>query len=329
MHLVIHFGRFSPIFSYASFSYCKYYFWLYLLDTSICISHPIFWSKLLAYFFASCSNMYFVSLFVYPVDFSFFLFFFSGKLYRKQQFWHLAEKELEIAKGILVDSGSLISCSKCRLLLEVTVEQEVGDLVASNINSITSNKMHEELLKAEIFYRSAEEKLKLSEWKNCLSNPEETKRNTVFCDSLLIGGNDVSIVFDCGNQAEQEAVQPKVTRKSKKTGKTIPQEQRVTSRVTRSSKQKSEEVQSSISKFSERKQVHACDDAPIGKETQKSKVDFSCVSEVTCASDCWHCVPFEVTKSSSLTSIIEMNWECTRRRRLLRLLIRIGMIYII
>lgn len=284
------------------------------MDTSTCISQPIFRSKFLAFF-----SFHVHTCIIYLV-------FFAGKLYRKQQLWHLAEKELEIAKGILVDSGSLISCSKCRLLLEVTVEQEVGDLVASSINSITSNKLHEESLKAEIFYRSAVEKLQLSEWKNCLSNPEEAKRNTVFCDALLNGGNDVSISSDCGNQAEHEAIQPKVTRKSKKTGKTIPQEQRVTSRITRSSKQKSEEVHNSVSKFSERKQVHACDDALIGKETQKSKVDFSCVSEVTCVSDCWHCVPSGVMNSSSLTSIIEMNWECTRRRRLLRLYIRIGMI---
>ncbi|KAK1417650.1 hypothetical protein QVD17_26781 [Tagetes erecta] len=234
-----------------------------------------------------------------------------GKLYLKQQHWHLAQKELESANHILVDSFSLISCVKCKLILEVTIDQQLGDLFLGRFNSTRDNKL-DGISKAEVFYRSAAEKLKRSEWKNCVSNPEETiSRNSMFCDRVLIGGNDVIISSDFGNDKEQEAIQPKVTRKGKKTAKGLPQEQRLTSRVTRSSKQKSESVQNEL------------------KGTQKSlgSCIVSCGCEITCVSDevnCWHCVPFGVMKSSSLISVMHMKWECTRRRILVKLLIGIG-----
>ncbi|KAL8258352.1 hypothetical protein R6Q59_030393 [Mikania micrantha] len=244
---------------------------------------------------------------IFSVSFSTVL----GKLFCKQQRWHLAEKELENARNILIDSFSLISCLKCRLLLEVTVEQQLGDLFKSRFNSTDSNTL-DGLSKAEIFYRSAEEKLKLSKWKNCVSNPKETySRNTIFCDNVLTGGDDVIISSNCGNLEEQEVIIPKVTRRGKKIAKNVPQEQRVTSRITRSSKQKNENAQNEL------------------KGIQKSKIEciVSCGCEVTCVSDevnCWHCVPLGVMKSSSLTSIIQMKWECIRRRFLINLLVGIG-----
>lgn len=264
------------------------------------------------------------------IQYIFLFLFLSGKLYRKQQFWHLAEKELESAKRVLVDSGSLISCSKCKLILEVTVDQQLGDLVRSRFINTIGNKLHEDLSKAEILYRVAVDKLKLSEWKNCVSNFRETSsRNTMFCDSVLIGGNDGSILSSCANQTEQKAIQPKVTKKGRKTVKSLPQEQHVTSRVTRSSKQKSEYAQIEVQNVVVGKQPYVCDDAHIGKGIQKSRVVSMCACgcEVTCVFDdvnCWHCLPTGIMKSRSLNSIIQMKWECTRRRFLLRLLIGIG-----
>ncbi|KAJ0743876.1 putative separase [Helianthus annuus] len=248
----------------------------------------------------------FQSLPIFLVSFSTAL----GKLYCKQQCWHLAEKELESANRMLVDSFSLVSCLKCKLIMEATVGKQFGDLCRRRFNSTDVNKL-DGLSKAENFYRSALEKLKLSEWKNCISYPKETvSTNTMFCDRVLVGGND-SISSDCQNHEEQEAIQPKVTRRGRKTAISLPQEQRLTSRVTRSSKQKNENAQSEF------------------KGVQKSKGDhiISCGCEVTCVSDeinCWHCVPFGVMKSASVTSVIQMKWECTRRRLLVKLLIGIG-----
>ncbi|XP_024980177.1 separase [Cynara cardunculus var. scolymus] len=260
-----------------------------------------------------------------------------GKLYRKQQLWHLAEKELESAKHILADNCSLISCSKCRLVLEVTVDQQFGDLFRSRFNSTTGNKLYEGLSNAEFFYSSAEENLKLYEWRNCLSNPEEASaRNTMFCDALLSVGKAVGISSNCGDKAEhsslskisgKETIQSKVTRKNKKTTKPLPQEQRMTSRITRSSKQRSEyalnEVHDDVYKFSDRKQVYACTDALIGKGPQNVDHVAACGCEATCVCDegkCWHCLPSEVMKSLSLRNIIQTKWECIRRRLLLRVL---------
>ncbi|XP_071705360.1 separase-like [Rutidosis leptorrhynchoides] len=211
-----------------------------------------------------------------------------GKLYRKQRLWHLAEKELKSAKQVLDDdSGTLISCAKCKLLLEVKVDQQLGDLIRSRhfSNAPPGNKLlqEEELPKD---YSIAVDKLKLSEWKNCISDFKESKssRNTMFCDSFMIG-------------------------------------ERETSRVTtRSSKQKA--AQSEIQ--------NVCNVVLITKGTQKSKDVFStgsCGCEIACVCDdvdCWHCLPAGITKSKSLTSIIQMKWECTRRRFLLRLLVGIG-----
>ncbi|CAI9287139.1 unnamed protein product [Lactuca saligna] len=208
-----------------------------------------------------------------------------GKLYRKQQHWHLAEKELESAKHILADSCRLVSCLKCRLVLEVTIDQQLGDLFRIRFNS--TNKLSEGLSKAEAFYRSATDKLKVSEWRNCVSDCEESSaRNTMFCDALSIGENQEDKNDDSQINGK-ETIRPKVTRKSKKSAKPL-SEKITTSRVTRSSKQK---------------------------------------GEVTCVSDegkCWHCLPSEIMKSKSLTSILQMKWECIRRRLLLRLLTGIG-----
>ncbi|GKF47807.1 hypothetical protein Tco_0137609, partial [Tanacetum coccineum] len=76
--------------------------------------------------------------------------------------------------------------------LQVTVEKQLGDLSRSLFNNTTGNKLYEELSKAETLYRSAVDKLKLTEWKNCVSHPKKTTAsNKIFCDSLMIGGIDV------------------------------------------------------------------------------------------------------------------------------------------
>lgn len=189
---------------------------------------------------------------------------FSGKIYRKQKLWHLAEKELESAKKIFSKSGHLISCLKCRLVMEVILGQELGDISITRCNNAAGND-EGYLQKAESSFNYAVDKLKLLEWKSCVSNPKEvTKRDQLFCDALLF---------------PKKANSPKVYRKRQK----------------------------------------------------RSKFDCvdTCRCNVTCVCDdvnCWHCVPFGVMKSKSMSSIIQMKWECNRRNLLLRLLIGKGKI---
>ncbi|KAM1225754.1 hypothetical protein ACFX13_045184 [Malus domestica] len=80
-----------------------------------------------------------------------------GKLYHKQQLWDLAQKELQSAKEYFGDSSSDISCWKCRLMLEATVNP-----VFLKIQGSTSS---DKLSHAENLYKSAIAKLNLSEWK--------------------------------------------------------------------------------------------------------------------------------------------------------------------
>ncbi|GJS63270.1 separase [Tanacetum coccineum] len=176
-----------------------------------------------------------------------------GQLYRKQRLWRSAHKELKSANDTLDDdSYSLISCSK----------------------------LQQELSKAETLYRSAVDKLELTEWKNCVSVPNKTTSSKkMFCDSLMIGGIDVNMASAFGNKIEQEEIQPKVTKKGKKTAEPLPQGIKM-------SKPGCITSGGSI-----------CDDK-----------------------DCWHCLSYEVMKSLSVESIIQMQWEITRRRLLLRLL---------
>ncbi|KAL6573567.1 hypothetical protein OROHE_002026 [Orobanche hederae] len=187
-----------------------------------------------------------------------------GNLYRKQQLLDLAEKELQSANGILTDRSSLLSCSNCRSVLEVTVAQQLGDLHRSRF---TRNKEPNEFSRAEIFYKSAENKLNCDGWKNSLSNPDEASvRNKIVCDALLSDGNAR------------------------------------TSRNTRSSsKQRSEHDQNEVQ-----------------DDKEKQKVD-SIAASVRDKVECWHCLPYEV-RNSSMETVIQMKWECIRRRLLLRIL---------
>ncbi|CAL5349368.1 unnamed protein product [Camellia sinensis] len=108
-----------------------------------------------------------------------------GRLYRKQRLWDLAEKELQSAKQILADSCTAIACLKCRLLLEVTTDLQLGDLFRSRRDGNTANVSEKRLCYAEDLCKSALDKLNCSEWKNSVSNPEAVgAENTIIGDAL-------------------------------------------------------------------------------------------------------------------------------------------------
>ena len=58
-----------------------------------------------------------------------------GKLYVKKRLWDLAEKELRSAEQILKESNTLFCCSKCKLKLEVTLYEYLGDLCQSKFDT--------------------------------------------------------------------------------------------------------------------------------------------------------------------------------------------------
>ncbi|KAK9162182.1 hypothetical protein Syun_003084 [Stephania yunnanensis] len=115
-----------------------------------------------------------------------------GEIYCKKLLWELAESELKSAQKILVDCSTSFSCRRCKLTLEVALDQRIGDLTRrhafanSKVFSVTS------FFHSEDLYKAALEKLNLPEWEISLSfsdNPNHLSRREI-C-SLKVG-NEVS-----------------------------------------------------------------------------------------------------------------------------------------
>ncbi|KAA8545541.1 hypothetical protein F0562_020325 [Nyssa sinensis] len=279
-----------------------------------------------------------------------------GRLYRKQRLWDMAEKEVQSAKQILADSCTDISCLKCRLLLEVTIDQQLGDLSRSHFDSDSGNSSLEKLFHAENLYKSALDKLNNSEWKNSVSNREEiSSESTTVCDTLIkeveYGASDSSaratnqsVIGEFPSKCDAGPETKMVAKKSKRTKKasqTLPQGQclkaehnlRITRSRYRSSLKSSEnvpgEVQIGLTDYSNSENAVGCPDAARQRgqpsEIKCSVADSGC--ELTCICNkmkCWFCLPNEVIKSGSVNNFINMKWEFVRRQLSLRLLTSIG-----
>ncbi|KAK9290720.1 hypothetical protein L1049_008894 [Liquidambar formosana] len=278
-----------------------------------------------------------------------------GKLYRKKRLLDLAEKELQNAKQIVLDNSINISCLKCRLILEVTIDQELGDLSRSHFYSCTENPSIGRLSYAENLYKSAMDKLNLAEWKNSISSPEEASSDSMMLRNTLVkevecgasntfdhcatDQSDVREFLSKGERPEAK-IEAKKYGKTKKASKPLQQDQcliaehnlRMTRSRTRYSQNKnvsiSGEVQIGLAKYANGN-VSSCTDTFNQKrlvlEVKNSTVDFGC--EVTCVCNkmkCWQCLRVEVMESGSVNNFILMKWECVRRKLSLRLLTGIG-----
>lgn len=113
------------------------------------------------------------------------MYFVSGNLHRKQEQWDLSQKELEYAKRIFASRLNHLSCVNCKTVLEVSINQHIGDLYLDRFK--INHKTVTELEHAECVYLAVEEMLKRSEWKNDFSNPQEDNEcNPIFCDAIGI-----------------------------------------------------------------------------------------------------------------------------------------------
>ncbi|KAK8668366.1 hypothetical protein V6N13_105823 [Hibiscus sabdariffa] len=259
-----------------------------------------------------------------------------GKLYRKKQLWNFAEQELQSAKRLLVDSNTNNSCIRCRLMLEVNLDLQLGDLFRNLSDSDIINNSKERFSHAEDLYKSAIEKLNHSEWKNIISDEESKEDPVIF--TTIISGEDVA-----GNAASQpDAIGARKGRKTKKVSKPVGKEQQViperSSRVTRSRYRSSQnqnisstgEAQDGLSKQSNGNVVSKVSDTCWEKESsllgKESCMDES-TSEIACIckrAKCWQCLPAEIMKSGLLIYFINMKWEYARRKLLVRILTGIG-----
>ncbi|KAK4846024.1 hypothetical protein QYF36_012189 [Acer negundo] len=263
----------------------------------------------------SCSQ----SLPIFMVAFSSVL----GKLYRKKQLWDMAEKELTDAKQILEERSTEFSCLKCTLMLEVTVDQQLGDISRSHFDSATSIFSTEKLSHAEELYKVALKKLNCSEWQNLISCPEEANSESILHGQTQWNQPDtMELLTRDGMNAKTEG---KKGRKTKNAPKALVGEHYLipegSSRITRS-KSRSSQYQS----------VNGSNDFSDIASQRKSVSEIkSCIidtgSEASCICNktkCWQCLPVEVIESGLLDNLINIKWEFVRRQLSLRILNGIG-----
>ncbi|XP_022748574.1 separase isoform X3 [Durio zibethinus] len=260
-----------------------------------------------------------------------------GKLYRKKRLWDFAEKELKSAKRILVDSSSCYSCIKCRLMLEVNLNLQLGDLFRNLSDCVVLNNSNERLSHAEFLYKSAIEKLNHSEWKNIIFDEESNENPPV--RAAVISSEDVA---DNVSANQPKAIDARKSRKTKNVSKSALKEQHViperSSRVTRSRLRSSKsqsmsstaEAQVGLLKHSNVDVASKLSDTCWEKEssllgkgscTDELRNEIACICKGT---KCWHCLPTEIVKSGLLNYFINMKWEYARRKLLMRVLTGIG-----
>ncbi|KAG4399168.1 hypothetical protein GLYMA_08G184200v4 [Glycine max] len=276
----------------------------------------------------------------------FFLIVFSsslGKLYVKKRLWDLAEKELRSAEQILKESNTLFCCSKCKLKLEVTLYEYLGDLCQSKFDTC-DGVMSEET--AKNWYTSALDKLNLSEWKNPLSCPEVGSDGTATdikcpagktctCFIMNEAGENVKKSMKVGRQTE---IGPKQNRKTKIAAKVLPKEPNLvvenTSRLTRSRYRSLQNQDTSIHRKLEVHESlegnHVSDSSDMLSQNGSVFSNIGCPFPSRCAITCvfskmrcWYCLPSEVIRSGLLNDFINLKWEFVRRQLSMKLLSRV------
>lgn len=277
-------------------------------------------------------------------------------MYRKKQLWDQAEKELKNAKQILVEKSINLSCLKCRLILEVTVDQQLGDLSRSYSGcDDRGNTLIERLSNAEKLYKSALDKLNLSEWKNSISLPEEARSESILPKKPSIqnvehgAGNTFvhslhqpdTVELTARNQLSAKVGGTKC-RKTKNALKSLVNDQNLdldpNSRITRSKYRSSQnqsvnncvEERSGVSKHAKNNNLSDLPDIlSQGRSVLEAKSFVDTGYQAACICNkmkCWQCLPGEVIESGLLDNLLRVKWEFTRRRLSLRVLAGIGMI---
>ncbi|KAK7246827.1 hypothetical protein RIF29_41697 [Crotalaria pallida] len=262
-----------------------------------------------------------------------------GKLYVKKKLWDLAEKELQSAEQILKDCSTTFCCSKCNLILEVTLYQYLGDLCSTRfISEVT----------AKNWYTSGLDKLNISEWKNPLTCPEQGNDETAQ-DVKCGAGKTCTCSYFTINEAGENVTKSmkacletktgtKQNRKTKIAAKVLRKDPNLgvedKPRVTRSRYRSSQNQHISISSKSEvDESVEGTNKSdPCGMLSQKESIlDKKCCTVASrfalpCAFSkirCWHCLPSEAMNSGLLNDFINLKWEFVRRQLSMKLLTRV------
>ena len=252
-----------------------------------------------------------------------------------------------------MDTSTTFSCMKCRLMMEATLDQHLGDLVRSNSDSTAADISVERLSHAENLYKLALDKLNLSVWKNCVSCPEKANAESMMLEKSLVkdaecvGSNNLacSVANDQGRgKSTREAPKAKMeAKKSRKNApKPLPKDQCLipenNSRLTRSKYRSTQNLSMSTSGELQvgglrcLKGNNASDFSDTISQRESLLETNGCIvssgSEVKCICNkmgCWHCLLMDVMNSGLVDNLLNMKWELVRRRLSLRLLTSIGM----
>lgn len=257
----------------------------------------------------------------------------------------LAEKELHSAKQYLEVNNEEISCLKCRLMLNATVDQHLGDLSQSIVENSSERASNEGLSCAESLYKSALDKLNCSAWKISASIPE------VACPGRIVVERAAAkeVEFDADNNIVADIVENqhnmklsrrkpkenqevKKSRKTRSSAKTVSSNEivmpansvRTTRPKNRSSKSKciSNEVQVANQKHLLSNGENECSGTCDQVEVKSLKI--GCGSDGKNKMRCWHCLQMEVAKNGLLKNFVDLKWEFFRQRLTLRLLTGLG-----
>ncbi|XP_042511471.1 separase isoform X2 [Macadamia integrifolia] len=280
-----------------------------------------------------------------------------GQIYRKRKIWDLAENELNVAKKTLSDGCTTISCKRCKLIMEATIDQQIGDLTRSRFICTTGGQINSLSIALDM-YKSALEKLDFLEQENSSStsggpNIDSTRnRKTVVDVDYDVTSINACCVTDqsdtrkfCSVMVEDEeslGTKTKRGRKPRNASKHLHQDQNLKTdhnpRVTRSRDQsnhnKSVQAQGAAeSRFSE----HSIGNHGIASSEalrqkgsfiefiMNSKAEIGCEQTCFCkVTNCWRSLLVEVAAAGSVKDLIIVKWEFHHRRLSVRLLTGIG-----
>lgn len=272
-------------------------------------------------------------------------------MYARKRLFDLAEKELQCSEQILKESCTSFCCSKCKLILDATLHQSRGDLCQSRFDSSTGDLP---VGMAEKWYKSALEKLNVSEWKNPLSCPQDDSDGNstdVRCDACKTSAcftvtEDSVNKLNCTKEEPESKFRPKQSRKSKNVAKCSSKEKNAVlennSRLTRSRYRLSQnQLASSLIKSKdsasismEENHISLCAHSDMFSQESVLK-DTDCTVPSRCAvtsnnvkMKCWYCIPHELMKSGKMKEFVNLKWEFVRRKLSMKLLTQLGMIAI-
>lgn len=228
-------------------------------------------------------------------------------------------------------------------MLDVTIDQHLGDLYQSIMDNSSSYLSIRSSSRAEIFYKSAIDKLNLSDWASFASFPKEATTEYVVLEKALV--KDVE--YGARNTfANTEETQQDIKKPSRKGPKEIKEVKKC--RKTRNSAKAllkdqdpmpDNNIRTTRSKYRSSQNQNISSNIQVGGknhcfgtfsdvvfEIKSCKIAFGCEDICICNKmKCWHCLHMEAIKYGLINNIIDMKWEYVRRRLLLKLLTCLGM----